>query len=119
MVSNGNKPRASRAVLCVAAIASVVVPICAATPAKAHDDDEDRGRGYYQGRERDHHEDREQVQEAWERHERAEQRPYGYGYYARPRAYYYSQPRVYYPPPAYYSPQPFYPDEFSINIPVR
>lgn len=119
MVSNENKPRAWRAVLGAAAIASVVVTFGAATPAKAHDDDEDGGRGYYQGWERDRHEDREEAHEAWERHEWAEQRPYGYGYYARPRAYYYAQPRVYYPPPAYYAPQPYYPSGFSINIPIR
>ena len=121
MVSKENKARGWRTLLGGAAIASVVVSFGAATPAKAHDDDDDDYHGgYHQGWDRDdRHEDREEAHEAWERHEWAEAHPYGYGYYAQPRAYYYAQPRAYYPPPVYYAPQPYAWGGLNINIPIR
>lgn len=120
MVLKENKARGWRTLLGGAAIASVVVSFGAATPAKAHDDDDDDYRGgYHQGWDRDRYEDREEAHEAWERHEWAEAHPYGYGYYAQPRAYYYAQPRAYYPPPVYYAPQPYAWGGLNINIPIR
>ncbi len=113
MLSNENKPRGWRALLGIAAIASVVVGFGAVTPAKAHGDDDDH-EGYWH---RDRDEDREERHEAWERHEWAEEHPYAYGYdgyYAQPPAYYYARPRVYYPPQTYYAPPVW--GGFSVNI---
>jgi hypothetical protein len=106
---------ARRALLGLAAVATLAGGLAAANPAKADGWDRgDRG-GWDRGRDwgRDHDRWDGWRAHAWREHEwREHERYYGGGYY-------YARPRIYYPPPAYYAPQPYYPGGFTVTIPIR